>query len=570
MKRFLLVALLFVAALPCSAQRVNTFYAREFVGATQGQKIQQAQAQCNASMTCVIVLDPDLALYAAGTIPAKCASCVWVDYRSTNPFSVSTSGGAVVELDPATGSGDLGAQIQSAIDALPATGGVIDARRFAGAQSAAATVNVNKPVTVYLGRVTFALSGCPGVNLSGQNAGLFGEGANATVLTTPSATCDVVQTNGAFWRVEQAGFRTTAVTRTAGAGLRVKSGNGYAEHLRFDKTYNGIQITDNGSGGHFRDVQMGSGLATGGNWNAGIIVGGVPSGTVTTMQFSAVGIATDAPFADAAIAIYDGADAITFDSVQVGQTGTSNPAIAFKVGRNTLGLYPEWIKVSNSHFEAPDNTDTVVLNEGRNIQFVNTYVAHGRNGVTVNAPCIACAWTGGEVFEVARSAFLLNGGMDVIGVKIGEVSTSGTGTYSSILVTAGVSDFHITGNTFASINGGSSSGKYNVEIAAGASNRFWVTQNEFGNYVTGPFLNGATGASQWFFANSPSPGAYFANGIQAESGFSIGAQSQTSINITRGAGAPAGACVTGSLYLRSDGAASTTLYVCQATAWAAK
>lgn len=39
---------------------------------------------------------------------------------------------------------------------------------------------------------------------------------------------------------------------------------------------------------------------------------------------------------------------------------------------------------------------------------------------------------------------------------------------------------------------------------------------------------------------------------------------------TTGSGAPAGSCVTGSLYTRTDGTAGATLYVCEATTWAAK
>ncbi len=41
-------------------------------------------------------------------------------------------------------------------------------------------------------------------------------------------------------------------------------------------------------------------------------------------------------------------------------------------------------------------------------------------------------------------------------------------------------------------------------------------------------------------------------------------------NITSGAGAPAGACTTGNLYTNTTGGAGTTLYVCEAGAWAAK
>lgn len=37
-----------------------------------------------------------------------------------------------------------------------------------------------------------------------------------------------------------------------------------------------------------------------------------------------------------------------------------------------------------------------------------------------------------------------------------------------------------------------------------------------------------------------------------------------------GTGAPSGACITGSLYTRTDGGTSTTLYVCETTAWVAK
>jgi hypothetical protein len=39
---------------------------------------------------------------------------------------------------------------------------------------------------------------------------------------------------------------------------------------------------------------------------------------------------------------------------------------------------------------------------------------------------------------------------------------------------------------------------------------------------------------------------------------------------TSGTGAPVGACGTGSLYTRTDGGAGSTLYACEAGAWAAK
>ena len=42
------------------------------------------------------------------------------------------------------------------------------------------------------------------------------------------------------------------------------------------------------------------------------------------------------------------------------------------------------------------------------------------------------------------------------------------------------------------------------------------------------------------------------------------------VSIETGTGAPSGSCTTGSLFLRSDGASGTTLYVCESSAWVAK
>ncbi len=43
-----------------------------------------------------------------------------------------------------------------------------------------------------------------------------------------------------------------------------------------------------------------------------------------------------------------------------------------------------------------------------------------------------------------------------------------------------------------------------------------------------------------------------------------------SVTISTGTGTPSGGCTTGSLFLRSDGASGTTLYVCESSVWSAK
>ena len=90
----LLLAALTSAGL--SAQTDNTLYARAFPGATAGAKIAAAQGACNPStlVPCIIVIDPSLApgVFAAGTDPAPCSHCYWLDYRQGLPWQSQVNG----------------------------------------------------------------------------------------------------------------------------------------------------------------------------------------------------------------------------------------------------------------------------------------------------------------------------------------------------------------------------------------------------------------------------------------------------------------------------------------------
>jgi hypothetical protein len=138
------------------AQTDNTFYAKEYPGATVGQKIAAAQASCNpnAAIPCIIVIDPSLATWAAGSMPSQCGQCSWVDYRTGAPTGGGTAGallktggamsGALTapavnsELNaascggttpaawcPTTGTQDVGNWINAACASLPNGGGVL-------------------------------------------------------------------------------------------------------------------------------------------------------------------------------------------------------------------------------------------------------------------------------------------------------------------------------------------------------------------------------------------------------------------------------------------------------------
>lgn len=56
----------------------------QFPGVTLGEKITFAQGQCPVAEAaqCTLVFDESLANFPVGTIPAKCGTCIWLDYSS--------------------------------------------------------------------------------------------------------------------------------------------------------------------------------------------------------------------------------------------------------------------------------------------------------------------------------------------------------------------------------------------------------------------------------------------------------------------------------------------------------
>ncbi len=98
MKRFAFLFLLLASA-AAGAQTDNTVYVKKFMvpNGTVGQAATAAQNSCTAGLTCIVIFDPSLANYLQGTLPTRCALCVWLDYRTP---SSSTAG-------PSTGSYNL-------------------------------------------------------------------------------------------------------------------------------------------------------------------------------------------------------------------------------------------------------------------------------------------------------------------------------------------------------------------------------------------------------------------------------------------------------------------------------
>ena len=114
MWRISLFVAIFFAAPKAWCQTDNTIYVKQFPGATVGAKVANAMAACgaNPAVPCILVIDPSLAAWAAGTMPVLCSHCYVADYREGPPGS-----SGVIGIQSGT--------IQQA-EALVPTGGTLD------------------------------------------------------------------------------------------------------------------------------------------------------------------------------------------------------------------------------------------------------------------------------------------------------------------------------------------------------------------------------------------------------------------------------------------------------------
>lgn len=76
-----------LTALGYAQERTNTHFAREYKGDSVAARVTLAQADCNtdATVPCYIVIDADMVNMTTGTMPAPCAQCTWMDYRTGGP-----------------------------------------------------------------------------------------------------------------------------------------------------------------------------------------------------------------------------------------------------------------------------------------------------------------------------------------------------------------------------------------------------------------------------------------------------------------------------------------------------
>lgn len=124
----------------------------------------------------------------------------------------------VIKVDQQAGA-DLAAKVAACITALPATGGVCDARGAQGAQSWGSLVSFSKPVALLLPAGTITVTQGNGFSIASDSVNLIGQGQNSTLIDY-SGTSGTVISNPTTTTARNY-FRAAdfALVSTGGAGV---------------------------------------------------------------------------------------------------------------------------------------------------------------------------------------------------------------------------------------------------------------------------------------------------------------------------------------------------------------
>jgi len=446
-----------------------------------------------------------LSTFFAAIVPFAVISIV---FAAANPQSGSgtTNGSSILYADQFPGADD-GARISSAIAGcanVPSC--VVDARSLKNL-SAAETITINMPATIYFPHGSFTLGGAPGINITSPGVTLQGSGMSSaagsrspTVLQTNSPTADIVQVSAPFSHISNLLFRTT-VARSGGAAIQVKAGHTYVDHVRIERTYDGIDIKSPNSGGNFENMEMGKGQSVADNWNAGLYVGGVHSGLISNPMFNNLLIGADEPFATALVVLDDGVDTPEFSNCSiVAFSGTDSTALL--VRHTARGVPPQWISFTNCGFAGGYASPAIDVEYVRgSISFKNIFENQSLQGIVVRHGAVDV--DGGWIILNQQEGVRANPGasVSVHGVHIGDNGLAANNTYADIFVAPGNSDFSLTGNFFGDINFAHPANRtsYNIEVAAGVSDRYSIINNVFGNSATGGLKDAGTGSHKVVF-----------------------------------------------------------------------
>lgn len=373
--------------------------------------------------------------------------------------------------------------------------------------TATITITANKHVILPCGLFVGGASVNPVFNI-GNAAILRGVSEDCTIVSTQSGTADIiaVQAGGAWWNITDLAVRSE-VARTAGSGIRLSGGNGIVERVTIYPVFNAISLdTANSSGGNtIRDVQITNGVGaptagSGGAWNCGVKVGGVPTGTVSGTVLDNVVISMSTAFTDAGFCIQDGADTTIVTGGQAVANLGGSDSVALHIEVVNGGNAPTATRFTGTTFEAGLTKNAVVIDSAANsgVEFIGVNANSSLRGYLISAGD-GVHVIGGQAFLNQQEGIRVTGGtgLQVTGVRFSQNSQQTTNTFDDIFVAANLNQFDLIANVHKDSFSSGKVCKWGIEIAAGTSTNYSILGDiNSSSCTTGAISDGGTGTAK--------------------------------------------------------------------------
>jgi hypothetical protein len=451
---------------------------------------------------------------------------------------------------------DAGTKIRNAIQALPAAGGVVDARGFSGTVpingNLAAGIPATKAVTVLLGTATFVLASTGAQQLFAVNRfSLIGSGITNTVLRFSDPTQDIFVVPNSLSIGTQISISNMTiepapgVKRTGGNILRYGGNNGVFQNLRLIDAWQGIFI-QNSLQTMFDNIEF---LTTReGTLKYGLFLYGYDVDDF----FHHIYGDSNYPIGDAFIHTRNWVTGMHYSDIEweddkggIGlhfDCGTSPEAPSQDCNNGPNGR-PEITRIDQAYIESGPTQSAVLMQGAQDIRFQNSYFASSRSiriqGESTSVS-IDNSFIGNMIDQCIVVATTSAGGPGKADVSItnSEINlcSQGNGAAPAITLMPGASNVSIQGNrignnTYPQLN--SRESPYGIQLSGNNSN-IRIIGNDFTSQRGGHhlilkpiLLQGAPGENNIFFANIPADALSNVPGLQNfPDGINVGGSKQ--------------------------------------------
>jgi len=333
-----------------------------------------------------------------------------------------------------------------------------------------------------------------------------GEYQNATILTTNSATIDIISIQGTGhivnnWdcpigcvgrvTIENLAIKSN-VARTSGAAIHLKYvWFNYLKNIWFFKQYQGVHLenTDNVFlyGCQFRETMNNSdAILADGSFNINLYMDSCASGNRDTSPTSILNLVE--------------MDGFWVTDCEIGQ---ANRGIKIEpsTGHTVRFGFISGTSIDNQKGSTAKNVHITSENGGQvyGIRIVNSWLgASGGNAIRIAGSNVSCIQIlGCKLYYAVGTAILIEGGtqVEVSDCEIIDNNSGNDANGHGIYVAANVAHFTIKGNFIRNLASlGTGHQKYGIYLAFGTSDYYMVTLNNMIGNEVGEFYDGGTGA----------------------------------------------------------------------------